>query len=213
MANIPHIILKGGDWFSKIGSKNSPGTKLYCLSGDVKKPGVYELPTNVTLKDLIYKYAGGPKGEIKAILPGGVSSPVLLKEDLDVVMDYKEVEKRGSILGSGAVIVINKKRCMVDINKRILDFFNHESCGRCVPCREGVKRAKEILEFISEGKADLSDLKLLEELQEVLADTSLCGLGQAALNCVRSSIDKFYEEFKEHIVEKKCKTGVCRVGK
>ena len=213
LANIPHIILKGGEWFSKIGSKNSPGTKLYCLSGDIRKPGVYELPTNVTLKDLIYKYAGGPKGEIKAILPGGVSSSVLLEKDLDVIMDYKEVQKRGSTLGSGAVIVMNKKRCIVDVNKKILDFFNHESCGKCAPCREGVKRAKEILEFISEGKSDLSDLELLKELQEVLADTSLCGLGQAALNCVRSSIDKFYEEFKEHIVEKKCKVGICRIGK
>ena len=208
-ANIPTIILKGGEWFSQIGSPHSPGTKLYCLSGDVNTPGVYELPTGISLRELIEKYGNGVQGRLKAVLPGGVSSSLLLPSDLDVKLDYPSVQKAGSMLGSGAVIVINDTHCMVDLAKRCAEFFDYESCGKCTPCREGTKRAREILTNITKGVGEESDLALLKELQEVMFDASRCGLGQAALNAVRSSLEKFSDEFKEHISEKRCRLGVC----
>lgn len=211
LANIPAIISRGGEWFSKIGSASSSGTKLYCLSGDVKRPGVYELPTSITLKKLIGKYGGGLKGNLKAILPGGVSSSFLTAKDANVVMDYKSVQEKGSMLGSGAVIVINDTRCMVDLAKRCVEFFSYESCGKCSPCREGTKRAREILTNITIGKAEIADMELLKELQEVLYDTSRCGLGQSALNAVRSALEKFPDEFSEHILKKRCRSGVCPI--
>lgn len=208
-SNVPSIILNGGEWFSKIGSPLSPGTKMYCISGDVNKPGVYELPTNVTLRELIEKYGGGVHGKLKAVLPGGTSSNFLLAKDLDVEMNYPSVQKAGSMLGSGAVIVINDKHCMVDVAKRCAEFFDYESCGKCSPCREGTKRTREIFGNITQGNGELSDLELLKELQEVMYDTSRCGLGQAALNPIRSAIEKFTDEFKEHITQKKCPLGIC----
>jgi len=208
-ANIPEIILNGGEYFSKIGSPNSPGTKLYCLSGDIKKPGVYELPTNVTLKELIEKYGGGCEGKLKAILPGGVSSNFLTDKELNITLDYPGVQQAGSMLGSGAVIVINDTHCMVDLAKRCAEFFDYESCGKCAPCREGTKRAREILTDITQGKGELGDLTLLKELQEVMFDTSRCGLGQTALNAICSAIEKFPAEFKEHISRKKCRLKIC----
>jgi len=208
-ANIPTIILKGGEWFSQVGSPLSPGTKLYCLSGDVNTPGVYELPTGVSLRELIEKCGNGVQGRLKAVLPGGVSSSLLLPSDLDVKLDYPSIQKAGSMLGSGAVIVINDTHCMVDLAKRCAEFFDYESCGKCTPCREGTKRAREILTNITKGAGEASDLALLKELQEVMFDTSRCGLGQAALNAVRSSLEKFSDEFKEHISEKRCRLGIC----
>ncbi len=211
-ANVPRILLNGGEWFSKIGSPGSPGTKLYCLSGDVNKPGVYELPTNVTLKELIEKYGQGVKENLKAVLPGGVSSNLLTDKELNVTMDYPGVQKAGSMLGSGAVIVVNDSRCIVDLAKRCAEFFDYESCGKCTPCREGTKRAREILVRITQGKAEPTELRLLKELQEVMYDTSRCGLGQVALNAVKSAIEQFSTEFEEHIGQKKCKLGVCPLG-
>ncbi|MEA3560617.1 MAG: NADH-quinone oxidoreductase subunit NuoF [Candidatus Omnitrophota bacterium] len=210
LANIPAIILGGGEWFSKMGSSASPGTKLYCLSGDVKKPGVYELLTNITLKELIYSCGGGPDGKIKAILPGGVSSCFLGEKDLDVIMDYKSIQEKGSMLGSGAVIVINNTRCLVDVAKRCAEFFAYEACGKCAPCREGTKRAKELLTNITIGKGEPGDVELLKELQEILYDTSRCGLGQSAISAIRSALEKFPDEFERHILKKKCPLGVCR---
>ena len=211
--NIPEIVLKGGEWFSQIGSPSSPGTKLYCLSGDVKSAGVYELPTDISLQELIEKHGNGVCGRLKAILPGGVSSNLLTSSDLNVKMDYSGIQKAGSMLGSAAVIVINDTHCMVNLAGRCIEFFDYESCGKCTPCREGTKRAREILTNISQGKGELSDLALLKELQEVMFDTSRCGLGQSALNAVSSCVEKFHGEFKEHILKKKCKLGVCSMGK
>ncbi len=208
-ANIPEIILKGGDWFSQIGSPLSCGTKLYCLSGDVNRPGVYELPANITLKELIEKCGQGVRGKLKAILPGGVSSNLLTDKELNITLDYPSVQKAGSMLGSGAVIIINDSRCIVDLAKRCAEFFDYESCGKCAPCREGTKRTREIFANITQGQGNLSDILLLKELQEVMYDTSRCGLGQAALNAVRSIIEKFPGEFKEHISKKKCKLKIC----
>ena len=212
-ANISEIILKGGKQFSQVGSSACPGTKLYCLSGDVNKPGVYELPMDITLGELIENHGGGVKGKLKAVLPGGVSSSLLTDKDLSVTMDYPNVQKAGSMLGSGAVIVINQERCLVDIAKRCIEFFDYESCGKCTPCREGSKRAREILNNIAGGRGELSNLELLKELQEVLYDTSRCGLGQAALNVVVSALDKFPDEFKKHITKQKCELNVCSMNK
>jgi NADH:ubiquinone oxidoreductase subunit F (NADH-binding) len=211
LANVPAIISRGGKWFSRIGSASSSGTKLYCLSGDIKEPGVYELPTNITLRELIYKYGKGPSGRLKAVLPGGVSSCFLEPKDLDVIMDYRSVQERGSMLGSGAVIVMNDSRCLVDLAKRCVEFFTYESCGKCTPCREGTKRAREILLNITRGRGGMGDLGLLKELQEILYDTSRCGLGQSALNAVRSALEKFPAEFKRHILKKECSLGVCQI--
>lgn len=209
LSNIPEIVLKGGEWFSKIGSPLSPGTKLYCLSGNIHKPGVYELPTGTPLSELLGKYGGGVEGKLKAVLPGGVSSSFLTDRELSVNMDYPSVAKAGSALGSGAVIVINDTHCMVDIAKRCTEFFAHESCGMCTPCREGTKRAKEMLTGITQGSGELSSLELLRDMRKVMYDTSRCGLGQSALNAVVSAIEKFRDEFEEHIAAKKCNLGIC----
>ena len=208
-ANIPRIVLKGGEWFSKIGSSRTTGTKLYCLSGDVNKPGVYELPTSATLRTLIKKYGEGEKGILKAVLVGGASGGFMKPAELGVKLDYPSLQEAGSMLGSGAVIVVNDKHCMVDLAKRCVEFFNHESCGKCTPCREGTKRALEILERITEGRGEESDITLLRELGEVMYDTSRCGLGQAALNAVRTVMNKFPNEVAGHIKQKKCASGVC----
>ncbi|PKM70347.1 MAG: NADH-quinone oxidoreductase subunit F, partial [Firmicutes bacterium HGW-Firmicutes-18] len=134
---------------------------------------------------------------------------LLIPSDLDVRMDYPSVQKAGSMLGSAAVIVINDTHCMIDLAKRCAEFFDYESCGKCAPCREGTKRAREILINIVQGKGKLSELSLLKELQKVMFDTSRCGLGQSALNAVHSSLEKFHNEFKEHIIKKKCKLRIC----
>ena len=197
LANIPSIITNGGDWYSKIGSPDSPGPKLYCLSGQVNKPGVYELPMGITLRELIDKYGKGVKGEFKASLPGGVSSSLLT--DLDVKLDYKNVRDAGSMLGSAAVIVINKDTSMVDVAKNCLEFFAYESCGQCTPCREGTKRAKEILTRFADGGGRAEELNLLLELGEVMYDTARCGLGQAAMNATTSAIKLFRNEFEQGV--------------
>ncbi len=194
LCNVPAILKNGGDWYSKIGSPNSPGTKLFCLCGHINKPGVYELPMGITLGELIEKYGGGVKGEFKAALPGGVSSSLLT--DLDVQLDYKNVTNAGSMLGSGSIIVINKETSVVSAMENCLEFFTHESCGLCVPCREGTKRAKEMLTRIASGKGQKKDLDALLELSEVMPDTARCGLGQAAMNAASSAIKLFKEEFQ-----------------
>lgn len=207
--NIPEIILKGGEYYSKIGSSRCPGTKIYCLSGDINRPGVYELPMDITLGELLEKYGGGVRGELKAVIPGGISSSLLTDKDLDVIMDYPGVRDAGSMLGSGAVTVMNKDRCMVDIAKKSTEFFEHESCGQCTPCRHGTKMAKKILTKITEGNGSLQELEFLKEFQKVMFSCSYCPLGQAALSLTCSAIEKFYEEFYEHVTKKICRTNVC----
>lgn len=213
LSNVPQIVLNGGDWYSKIGSADCPGTKLYCLSGDVKKPGVYELPTGITLKELIDTYGGGVDGKLKAVLPGGVSSSFLTADQLDVKMDYPSVQKAGSMLGSAAVMVVNDTHCMVDLAKRCTEFFDYESCGKCTPCREGTKRAREIFINMSQAAGEATDIALLKELQSVMYDTSRCGLGQAAMNAAGSAMDKFSSEFEKHITQNKCELGICPMEK
>jgi len=197
LCNIPAIMINGGDWYSKIGSPDSPGPKLFCLSGQVNKPGVYELPMGTTLQELIQNYGGGVKGEFKAALPGGVSSCLLT--DLDVKLDYKSVAKAGSMLGSGAVIVISKDTSIIDVAKNTIDFFAHESCGKCSVCREGTRRAREMLARFANGGGRLRELDLMVELGEVMYDTACCGLGQAAMNATTSAIKLFRGEFEQRL--------------
>ncbi len=200
LANIPAIILKGGDWYSKIGSKDAPGTKLYCVSGDIEKPGVYELPTDTNVEKLL-ETAGGVRGELKAVLPSGISSGLLTGDELGSRIEF----------GLGATIVMNTERCMVDLARRCIEFYCYESCGKCAPCREGTLQSRNILRRIAGGRGRMEDLDLLKELQKVMMDTAICGLGQAALNMVISATKKFREEFEEHIAGK-CRTGVCTIG-
>ncbi len=205
---IPAIILNGGEWYSKIGSEGSPGTKLYCLSGDVRNPGVYELPTDVTLEELVSEYGRGVEGGAKAALTGGISGGLLTPEQFKVTLDYKSMLKAGTGLGSGAIIMLNQRRCMVDVALRCLEFFEHESCGKCAPCREGTKRARELLQKIRRGNGDSASLELLLELQRVMYDTCICGLGQSALNVTKACIERFKGEFEEHL-RGRCVVGVC----
>lgn len=208
-ALVPAIILKGADWFRGIGARESCGTKLYCVSGDVKAPGVYELPMNVSLRELVYKYAQGVEGNLKAVIVGGPSGCFWGESDLDIRMDYKSIEARGGILGSGAVVVLNDKRCIVDAVMNCVNFFRHESCGACVPCREGTKNAWYLMQQIKEKKATPYFFSLVSDLFEVMRDTSRCGLGQVALNSLVSAIEMFPREFKEHIEKKKCRCNIC----
>lgn len=200
LCNLPAIINNGAEWYSKIGSPNSPGTKLFCISGQINRPGVYELPMGITLRELIENYGGGAKGEFKAALPGGVSSNLLT--DLDVKLDYKSVADAGSMLGSGAVIVINSEMSIVDVARNCLEFFTHESCGQCTPCREGTRRANEILGRFVEGKGRTEDIDFLLELGEVMYDASRCGLGQAAMNAATSAVNLFRDEFTQQVKNK-----------
>ncbi len=195
LCNVPAIINNGGNWYSKIGSPDSPGTKLFCLSGNVNKPGVYELPMGIMMHKFIEEYGGGVKGKFKAVLPGGVSSSLLT--DLNVKLDYKNVADAGSMLGSGAVIVINSDISIVEVARNCMEFFANESCGQCTPCREGTRRAKEILTRFTNGKGNPEEIELLLELGEVMYDISRCGLGQAAMNTTTSAIKLFRDEFMQ----------------
>ena len=197
LCNVPHIINNGAEWYSKIGTAESTGTKLYCVSGHVNKPGVYEIPLGITLRDLVDKYAGGVKGTFKAAFPGGVSSSLVT--DLDIKLDYQSLMAAGTMLGSGAIIVMNDTTDIVALAENCMKFFNHESCGKCTSCREGTRQAGHILRKISDGKARPVDLELLTELSAVLPDASRCALGRAALNVVTSGMKYFGPEFERGV--------------
>jgi NADH-quinone oxidoreductase subunit F len=194
LANIPAILANGGEWFAQIGDPELPGTKLFCLSGNVNKPGVYELPLGVKLGELIDQYGGGVKGEFKAAFPGGVSS--CLVTDLNLKLDYKSVARANSSLGPGSIIVINQGTRLIDVAMNTLQFYARESCGKCSICREGVRNGLNILRKISLGKAQENDRELLLELSQVMRDTANCALGQSALNATVSAMRLFENEFK-----------------
>lgn len=194
LANIPTIIEKGGQWYSRIGSPHSPGTKLMCVSGFVRKPGLYEVDTGTTLDELINRHCGGVIGSFKAVLPGGISTKFV--KHLDVSIDVPSLVDVGSLPGTGAVMILNDTVSMVDAAKNCVKFFADESCGKCTPCREGTHRAYEILDRFSHNEGSMDDLHLLKELHAVMYDTANCGLGQSALNPVISAIDGFEDEFR-----------------
>jgi NADH-quinone oxidoreductase subunit F len=208
LSNVPYIVEIGGDKYATIGSRECPGPKLFSVSGCVEKPGVYELPMGTSLREIIFKYAGGVKNgkKLKAVFPGGISTPVLPAEKIECPMDFVSMLKCDSMLGSGAVIVMDESVCMVKVAYRALKFYEHESCGKCSPCREGTDWLRKILERIEFGKGREGDIELLSEVTEIIQGRTFCPLGDSAAGLVRSMIKHFKNEFEEHISGKsKCK--------
>ncbi len=209
IATVPAIIEMGASEFAKIGPDNSPGTAIFSLSGNVVNPGNYELELGSTLRELIYDVGGGvPDGhEVKAIIPGGSSVPVLTPDQLDTPMDYDSIAAAGSFFGSAAVMVIDDRCCMVQLALRAEKFYMHESCGKCTPCREGTRWLVQILERIEDGRGEFSDLDLLESVGNRILGRSLCALGDFAVYPVQSYLRKFRSEFEAHIEQRGCPFG------
>jgi bidirectional [NiFe] hydrogenase diaphorase subunit len=212
-ANVPSIIRRGGDWFAKIGTEKSKGTKVFALAGRVKNTGLIEVPMGITLREIIYDIAGGIQDgkKFKAVQTGGPSGGCIPAEYLDMKVDYETLKQVGSIMGSGGMIVMDETSCMVDVAKFFMEFCMTESCGKCVPCRVGTAQMYDILCSITEGTATINDLENLKELCEMVQSTSLCGLGQSAPNPVLSTLRYFREEYEEHILHKRCPAGVCKI--
>ncbi|MHB1356852.1 MAG: NADH-quinone oxidoreductase subunit NuoF [Anaerolineae bacterium] len=206
LANIPHIVLHGAEWYSAIGTEKSTGPKLFCVSGHVFRRGIYEFPLGIPLREVIYGYAGGvPDGKrIKAIVPGGASTPFLTADQLDVHLDFESLGAAGSALGTGAIIVINEDMCMVDVARRTMRFFVHESCGKCTPCRIGSRRILDILEGIEGGRGQSDDIDSLLSLCDGIAGHTFCPMGDALVAPIRSSLTHFSGEYEEHIRHKGC---------
>ncbi|NWF78293.1 MAG: NADH-quinone oxidoreductase subunit NuoF [Chloroflexi bacterium] len=211
-ANVPLIINKGADWFTRIGTAGSKGTKIFSLVGKVNNTGLVEVPMGITLRDVIYKVGGGiPRGKkFKAVQTGGPSGGCIPEEQLDMPVDFDELTKAGSMMGSGGMIVMDEDTCMVDVARYFLNFLTDESCGKCVPCREGIRQMLKILTNITEGKGKEGDIEFLEELSEVAKDASLCALGRTAANPVLSTIHYFRDEYEAHIKQKRCPAYFCK---
>jgi NADH:ubiquinone oxidoreductase subunit F (NADH-binding) len=214
-ANIPVIINKGADWFASIGTEKSKGTKVFALAGKINNVGLIEVPMGITLREIIYEIGGGIKGgkKFKAVQTGGPSGGCLTEKHLDTPIDYDSLVAAGSMMGSGGMIVMDEDDCMVAIAKFYLGFTVDESCGKCTPCRVGNKRLLEILTKITDGKGTMEDLEELKNLSAVIKDTALCGLGQTSPNPVLSTINNFWDEYVEHVTEKKCRAGQCKAMK
>jgi NADH-quinone oxidoreductase subunit F len=211
-ANIPLIILRGADWFNKIGTKGSKGTKIFSLVGKVNNTGLVEVPMGMTLREIVYDIGSGIQGgkKFKAVQTGGPSGGVIPDSLLDLPVDFDELTRAGSMMGSGGMIVTDEGTCMVDLAKYFVGFLQEESCGKCVPCREGLKRMLEILTDITKGKGREEDVELLERMCATLKDSSLCALGSTAANPVLTTIRHFRDEYEAHIREKRCPAGVCK---
>jgi NADP-reducing hydrogenase subunit HndC len=211
LANIPAIIMKGADWFNGIGTETSKGTKVFCICGKIKNVGLIEVPMGTSLKTVIYDVGGGIPGgkEFKAVQTGGPSGGALTYKDLDAPIDYENLVARQSMMGSGGMIVMDEDDCMVSVSKFFLDFTMDETCGKCTPCRIGSKRIYEILDRITMGQGTEEDLEKLRSLSENIKDTALCGLGQTMPNPVLSTMRVFENEYRAHVIDKKCPAGVC----
>jgi NADH:ubiquinone oxidoreductase subunit F (NADH-binding)/(2Fe-2S) ferredoxin len=211
-ANVPAIISKGADWYAGMGTEGSKGTKVFSLVGKIKNTGLVEVPMGTTLRNIIYDIGGGvlKKKKFKAVQTGGPSGGCIPEKYLDLGVDFDELTKIGSIMGSGGMIVMDQDTCMVDVARYFLDFLKEESCGQCNPCREGIKRMLQILTRICEGHGEEGDIELLEELGDMVAKASLCGLGTSAPNPVITTINYFRDEYQAHIKDKKCSAGVCK---
>jgi len=211
LANVRHIILKGADWFSSLGTETSKGTKVFALAGQVRNTGLVEVPMGITLRELIFEVGGGvPEGRrFKAVQIGGPSGGCLPESLLDVPIDYESLRQHGAIMGSGGVIVLDDSACMVNVAKFFLEFTADESCGQCTPCRVGTQLMLDILSRITEGQGTEEDLDRLEELAQVVKSASLCGLGQTAPNPVLSTLRYFRDEYLAHIRDRACPAGVC----
>ncbi len=203
---IPAIIEKGPQWFASIGPQKSPGPKIFCVSGHVKRPGLYELPMGVTMREIIFDRCGGMlrDNKLKAVIPGGVSAPMLTEADLDTPMDFDSLSAKGSMLGSGAVIVMDETTCMVKAAYIINRFFSHESCGKCTPCRDGTPWLTNILKRLEHGEGRQGDVELLESLCTNIFGRTFCPLGDGAVMALRGALKKFRDEFVYHVNEKRC---------
>ncbi len=212
LANVPVILHKGGDWFAKIGSETSKGTKVFALTGKIKNTGLIEVPMGITIREIVFDIGGGAPGgkKIKAVQTGGPSGGVIPQQFFDTPVDYENLQKLGSIMGSGGMIVMDEDDCMIDIAKFYLGFCVDESCGKCAPCRIGGTQMLGILKDISEGRGELSDIAKLRRIAAAMQKASLCGLGQTASNPVLSTLQYFEQEYHDHIADKKCLSGKCK---
>ena len=211
-ANVPLVINRGADWYAGVGTANSKGTKIFSLVGKINNTGLVEVPMGMTLREIIYDIGGVIPGgkKFKAVQTGGPSGGCIPENLLDLPVDFDELNKVGSMMGSGGMIVMDENTCMVDIAKYFLTFLEGESCGKCIPCREGVKRMREILTDITEGRGSDGDIELLERLSATLIDSCLCALGTTAPNPVLTTIRYFRDEYEAHIKDKRCPAGVCK---
>jgi len=211
-ANVPLIINKGADWYSKIGTEGSKGTKIFSLVGKINNTGLVEVPMGITFREIIYEIGGGilKDRKFKAVQTGGPSGGCLSEKFLDLSIDFDALTEAGSMMGSGGMIVMDDRTCMVDVARYFLAFLEEESCGKCTPCREGLKKMKAILEAICGGRGKKGDIELLERLSQVLIDGAICGLGNTAPNPVLTTIRYFRDEYEVHINQKKCPGGVCK---
>lgn len=211
-ANVPMIILNGSDWYHSIGTEKSPGTKAFAVTGSINNTGLIEVPMGTTLREIIYDIGGGIKGgkQFKAVQIGGPSGGCLISSDLDVALDFDSLKEKGAMIGSGGLVVMDEDTCMVEVARFFMNFTQNESCGKCVPCREGTMRMLEILEDIVNGRGTMEQLDLLEELGNAITDTALCGLGKSAALPVLSTLRVFRDEYEEHVRDRKCRTGTCK---
>jgi NADH-quinone oxidoreductase subunit F len=201
LSSVPAIIRGGGDWYASLGTPKNGGTRLYSISGHVNKPGIYELPLGFNLRQLIEDVAGGVRGgkKLKAVIPGGSSCPLLSADEIDVSMDYDSVAKIGSMLGSGGTVIIDEDTCMVDLARRIMHFYAHESCGWCIPCREGTTWLRKMLDRFHEGGGRAEDIPLIDELSKNMLGRTFCPLGDAAAMPTISIVKKWRNEFEDHL--------------
>jgi len=206
LANVPHIINRGVEWYTSIGTPKSTGPKIFCVSGHVKNRGIFELPLGVPLREIIYEYAGGMAFDkkLKAVIPGGASTPMLTPDQLDIPMAFETLEAAGTMLGTGAIIVINEDTCMVDVARRLMRFFAHESCGHCTPCRIGTQRMLTLLEKLERGKGKAEDIASLEQIASRMRGLTFCPMGDAAANPILSSLKLFRDEYEYHVKYKRC---------
>jgi NADH-quinone oxidoreductase subunit F len=206
LSNVPLIMRNGAEWYAALGPEKNGGPKLYCISGHVEKPGVYETSMDVTLRQLIYDYAGGVRDgrALKAVIPGGSSVPILLPDQLDIQASFDGVAKAGSLLGSAGIIVLDDTTCMVWLAENLLRFYRHESCGKCTPCREGTQWLLQILEKIERGEGEMKDLALLENVAGLIAGKTLCAFGDAAATPALTTLKNFRSEYEAHVREGRC---------
>jgi NADH-quinone oxidoreductase subunit F len=211
-ANVPLIISNGAQWFSEIGTKGSKGTKIFSLVGKVNNTGLIEVPMGMTLREIVNQIGGGIRDgkKFKGVQTGGPSGGVIPESLLDLPVDFDELSKAGSMMGSGGMVVMDEDTCMVDVARYFVDFLEGESCGKCTPCREGLKRMGEVLGRITEGRGKMSDLALLERMSSAIKDSALCALGGTAPNPVLTTLQYFRDEYEVHIKQKKCPARVCK---
>ena len=211
-ANVPIVINKGAKWYKSIGPENSPGTKAFALTGNIENTGLIEVPMGTTLREVIFDIGGGIRNgkKFKAVQIGGPSGGCLTSEHIDLPLDFDSLKKAGAMIGSGGLVVMDEDTCMVEVARFFMNFTKNESCGKCVPCREGTKRMLEILDGIVAGKGKLEDIDMLLELADTISATALCGLGKTAPSPVVSTIKNFRDEYITHIVDKKCTSKTCQ---